>query len=127
MQTFVDYTFYSTVYLSGAIPSSEFAGLALRASAEIEYQTLYRAGAVITAATDTATIADIKLATCAVAEVLKRYDAQLSTPRVIKSESVGDVSRNYSGLEEILSQRGTEIMDAFRKYLLVHGLLYRGL
>ena len=70
MAAYADYTYYPGTFLGTAIASTVFPRLALRASLMIDRLTFTRAAPVITANTDTATIDLIKMATCAVAEVL---------------------------------------------------------
>jgi len=67
MTAYTDSTYYTGTYLGNVIASADFPRLALRASAVIDQVTFGRASAIVTAATDTATIALIKMATCAVA------------------------------------------------------------
>lgn len=114
---YADYTFYSTTYLGTAIAQADFPRLAARASVLIDLLTFGRAAAVVTAGTDTATIAKIRSATCAVAEVVQKMD---ESGGVVQSERVGNVQVTYS---ESRSERG-QVREAAKPYLWDSGLMY---
>jgi len=100
---YADFTYYSTSYLGTAIAETDFPRLAMRASAVIDRITFGRAAAIVTAATETTTIAAIKNAMCAVAEELQTQDLEFETP-AITSESQGQYSVTYaSGWSSSLS------------------------
>lgn len=119
MAAYVDYSYYTTVYLGAAIASTDFPRLALIASAHIDNLTYNRAAGVITAATDTATIDKIKMATCAVAETLHQLEA---TGGAVQSESVGNASVSYFAPKS----EGARIAEAAKLYLGLTGLMYAG-
>lgn len=119
MAAYVDYSYYTTVYLGAAIASAEFPRLALIASAHIDNLTYYRAAAITAAATDTAAIDKIKMATCAVAEALNEISA---SGGVVQSESVGQASVSYFAPKS----EGAKIAEAAKLYLGMTGLMYAG-
>jgi hypothetical protein len=119
MAAYADLTFYKATYLGTAIADAAYPRLALRASEKIDEMTFNRAAPVVTAATDTATIALIKNATCAVAEEIQRQDA---SGGAVQSERVGNVSVTYlSTLSE-----DARLLKAAKTYLGNTGLMYRG-
>lgn len=127
MQSFADYAFYTGTFNGTAISAPDFDKLALDASYAVDYATLYRAGRVVADGLDLDAINDIKLATCAAAETIKRYESLMSAfPRDVKRESVGDLSVSYTSSDEVKAERASAINDGIAKYLLGHGLLYRG-
>jgi hypothetical protein len=125
MAAYVDYTYYSTTYLGTAIASTDFARLALRASAQIDQITFQRAAPIITAATDTATIALIKNATCAIAEEIQIQEASGNTDGV-QSESVGGYSVSYSVGAKALMTLQERVSRAAALYLAQTGLMFGG-
>lgn len=121
MAAYADYTFYTTTFLGAAIAETAFDRLALRASEAIDQITFERAAPVVEADTDTATIARIQLATCAVAEAIQ---AKENGAGQITAEKVGSYSVTYaSGVAKSDLQR---LIDAARPYLTSTGLMYRG-
>lgn len=115
-----DFIYYSTVYLGNKIAEADFPRLALRAKAVINALTFNRAE------TDTTYTDEIKMAICAVAEVLYAEEIFTAEDRVIKTEKVGDHSVTYADstlTEQSLEQKTT---IAAKAYLANTGLLYRG-
>ncbi len=119
MVAYVDYSYYTTVYLGAAIASADFPRLAMIASAHIDNMTYDRAAAIVTAATDTATIDKIKMATCAVAEKLQELEA---SGGAVQSESVGNASVSYLSRKS----EGARLADAAKLYLGITSLMYAG-
>jgi hypothetical protein len=125
MTVYTDYTYYSGTFLGTAIASADFARLALRASEIIDQITFNRTAAIVLAATDTATIDLIKMATCAVAETYQTNEADGSGGG-IKSESIGSNSVTYvDGAKATLSDM-VRLSRAAVLYLDSTGLMYRG-
>ncbi|MFM8321005.1 MAG: hypothetical protein ACKOC5_08840 [Chloroflexota bacterium] len=118
MAAYCDHTYYTGVFKGAAIAAADFPRLALRASEVIDQLTLDRAAAVVTAATDTATIDKIKLATCAVAEQIQI--GEQGGP--VQSERVGSYSVTYAAQHTQQQQ----LQAAVKRYLWNTGLLYRG-
>lgn len=125
MATYADYTFYTGTYLGSAIASVNFAALALRASAVLDQLTYNRAAAIVTAATDTATIDKIKKATCAIAEELQSQDSN-SGADGIASESIGNHSVTYSENSRMKSTNLNKNFNAASSWLVGTDLLYKG-
>jgi hypothetical protein len=125
MTAYVDYTYYSATYLGTAILSADFARLALRASAVIDQITFQRAAPIVAAATDTANIDLIKMATCAVAEEIQTEESEGSADG-IQSESVGNFSVTYAvgSVKTMTLQDKRE--NAARLYLGGSGLMFKG-
>lgn len=92
MAAYVDFNFYSGVYLGTAIAQADFPRLALRASEIVDELTFSQVAAIVTAGTDTALIAKIKMATCAVADEIFSAEASGGS---IASERVGGLSVTY--------------------------------
>ena len=127
MSSYATYTYYTNTYLGTLIASADFARLALRASAQIDRVTFDRVAAIVTAATDIATIDKITMATCNVAETLQAIDAaELSGVDNVKSESVGSYSVSYATIGRDSSVNASEVQEAAALYLMSTGLLFRG-
>ena len=124
MAAFVDFAYYVGTFLGSAIPTGSFDQYALRASKAVDFHTFERASAIVTDATDTAMIDKIRLATCAVAEVL--YNADQQPSGAISSERVGDHSVNYAVPSETLFTSNAKVSNAMREYLSFTGLMFRG-
>lgn len=125
MAVYIDYSYYYSAYVGTAIVPADFSRLALRASAVIDNLTFDRAAAIITAATDSATIDKIKMAACAVAEELQKQDL-VDGADGIQSESVGSSSVTYAPnsskqLSDVARQN-----KAAKLYLSSTGLMFRG-
>jgi hypothetical protein len=125
MATYITYTYYTNTYLGVAITSTNFARLALRASSIIDRLTFQRAAAIVTAATDTATIDLIKMATCAVAE--KFQDLELSGDQGgIKSESIGSNSVSYADNSYAMLSASAKLAEVAKIYLASTSLMFHG-
>jgi hypothetical protein len=120
MATYTDYDFYVNTYKGSAIALADFARMAMRASAVIDQVTYNRAGPVITADDDEATIEKIELATCAVADELL---TQEESGGVVQSESIGRHSVTYASPQS--NQKRLE--SAARTHLWSTDLMYRGI
>ena len=122
--SYATYTQYTTVFLGTQIASADFARLAFRASAIIDQITYNRAAAIVAAATDTATIALIMMATCAVAEAYQTFEQ--SGGDSIQSESVGSHSVTYTANAYAQLTITQKLAQAAALYLGSTGLMYRG-
>jgi hypothetical protein len=124
MTTYATYSYYTATFLGTAIASTDFSRLALRASAIIDQLTFNRASVIVTAATDTATIDLIKMATCEVAEAMQAVETGGADG--ITSESIGSYSVSY-GAGSIKSLPAIDkYMQAARLWLGNTELLFRG-
>jgi len=123
MAVYADFDFYTDTFGGTAIAAADFYALAIKASREIDYLTFDRAVEVIEADTDTDLIEKIKLATCAVAEVVQEQNTQ---PGVIQSEKVGSYSVTYAGNASALLSSEAQRSLAAKRYLARTGLMYRG-
>lgn len=93
---YVDYDYYKNEFYGTAIAEADFPGLAVRASAMVDY---YTSGQARTATGDDLTA--VKNATCALAEVVQdenrlntaTFTADRSSQ--VQSETVGSWSRSY--------------------------------
>jgi len=127
MAAFIDLAYYTGTYKGVAIPTDSFYRYADKATASVELHTFDRAGIIIDADTDTATIDKIKMATCAVAETLYHSDQQASgASGNVASERVGDHSVNYAVSQDSLLTLDAKVSNAMREYLAFTGLLFRG-
>lgn len=108
---YADYEFYKDKYLGQKIQESMFDALALQATNYINYITFGRIDQENAAE-------DVKLATCAVAEVILKNEESGGK----SSETVGKLSVTYN-------TKGTaerKMYSAAYPYLAHTGLLYRG-
>ena len=127
MAAFIDLASYTGTYKGVAIPADSFYRYAERATSMVEFHTFERAGVIITANTDTATIDKIKMATCAAADALYFADQQASGGAgTVASERVGDHSVNYAISAETALSVNAKVSNAMREYLAFTGLLFRG-
>ncbi len=128
MAAYIDLAYYTGTYKGAVIPADSFYTYAERASTMVNFHTFERAATIISEATDTATIDKIKMATCAVADVLYGADLQANgSGGVLASERVGDYSVNYAALPEFALTVTAKASNAMRVYLAFTGLLFRGL
>lgn len=125
MTAYIDYTYYTATYLGTVISSTDFSKFALRASAQIDQVTFNRAGVVIAAATDTATIDKIKMATCAIAEEIKISD-DAGGVDALTSESIGNYSVSYGVASSKSMTVKDKISTAAQTYLWSTNLMYLG-
>ena len=121
MAVYADYTYYTEQFRGTAIAQSDFDRLAMRASVLIDQVTFDRAEAVVAASTDTDTVDKIKMATCAVAEMLNKDESEGGE---IQSERVGNYSVTYvKGAARSLLIRAR---DEAKPYLWDTYLMYGG-
>ena len=125
MAAFIDLEYYINDYKGVAVPADSFYRYADRATAAVEFHTFERAGVIVTANTDTATITKIKMATCAAADALYNADLQANGGS-IASEKVGDYSVNYAVSPDTALTVNAKVSNAMREYLAFTGLLFRG-
>ena len=126
MAAYVDYTYYTTTYGGSAISSAEFTAYANRASAYIDYVTIDRAVSLMSLSSpspeETAQIAKVKNAVCAVMDQLKSYDT--TGGGSISSESVGSHSVSYATADRKVY--AANVSNAAEIYLAHSGLMFRG-
>lgn len=123
MAVYVDFTFYLDEYHGTAISIDEFDRYALLASAKVDQLTFDRSAPVITDGTDTDLVAKIQLATCAVADELKRQ-SEIGVNGKIKSESVGQHSVTY--VDDVSNRNPTRLINAAKVFLGSTGLMFPG-
>jgi len=121
---YATYTFYTGTYLGTAITSSDFSRLILRASEIVDQITYNRAAAIVTAATDTTTIAAIQNAACAIAEQYQLNEESVGGG--IQSETVGRHSVTYGPNSWMSLPDSEKLTHVARKYLVSTGLMYAG-
>ena len=126
MAAFIDLAYYTGTYKGVAIPTDSFYRYAERATSMVEFHTFERAGVIITANTDTATIDKIQMATCAAADALYNADLQANGGS-IASEKVGDYSVNFAVSPDTALTVNAKVSNAMREYLAFTGLLFRGM
>lgn len=128
MKTYTDYDFYIDTYM-GNMSEEDFDRLIVRASYEVCKNIFDRD---YTGYED-----EVQLATCSVADILYEIEKLENkknitiSDKTLKSESVGDYSRtfdtaNVSDIEVDISNQKEKIKEEIRRYLLMTGLLYRG-
>ena len=125
MAAFIDLEYYVNTYKGVAVPADSFYFYADRATTAVEFHTFERAGVIVTANTDTATITKIKMATCAAADALYNADSQANGGS-IASEKVGDYSVNFAVSPDTALTVNAKVSNAMREYLAFTGLLFRG-
>ncbi|MBC5678197.1 hypothetical protein H8S22_11470 [Anaerostipes sp. NSJ-7] len=122
MVEYADYTFYTDTFHGSTIPEAAFSSVILRASVYVKYITFGRIE-------DTEIPEEVRLAACAVSEVMYKADAE-GEQKEKKSETVGNVSVSY--VTEQQDGQTREAAAAKKQYAaaypyLIHtGLLYRG-
>jgi hypothetical protein len=121
---YIDYAFYTGVYLGNKVSQTEFAQLALRASKKIDVITFNRVSVVVETGTDTDLIANIKLATCAVMDLLKDVGEDSGG---IQSETIGSSSVTYTKDSNAYKTTGRKIQIAASEYLGSTDLMFQGL
>ena len=127
MAAFIDLAYYMGTYKGVAIPAASFYRYAERATSMVEFHTFERAGVIITANTDTATIDKIQMATCAAADAIYASDQQASgSTGVMASERVGDYSVSFAVSPDTALTTNAKVSNAMREYLAFTGLLFRG-
>lgn len=123
MNLYADYKFYTTTY-KGKLPKEEFEKSITKASAYVRRITFGRAD-------DNAEMDEVKIATCAVCELLANDEKARSKHlgRVVTSENTDGYSVSYESggngetADELL---GRKIFDTLELYLMPTGLLYMG-
>ena len=117
---YADYAFYTSTYLGNAIAEADFPRLAERASEDIDKFTFDRAAAVVVADEDADAITKIQKATCAIAEVEQRLEADGEV--TISSERIGNYSVAYANPRSAEARK----LSAAKRYLGTTGLLFAG-
>jgi len=120
---YTDFLFYAGTFLGDQIDAEDYPRLNQKASAWIDQLTFGRAFDIVDAGTDTDTIEKIKLATCAIAEVLLNKEGE---QRSISSESVGGHSVSYVTSEEDKQGYDHKMRNVAKLYLNDTGLMFRG-
>lgn len=120
---YTDFDFYTDTFGGTAIAAADFHSLAIKASREIDYLTFDRAAEEIEDDDDDALVEAIKLATCAVAEVIQDQNTQ---PGVIQSEKAGSYSVTYTPNPTASLSHEAQRSLAAKRYLGRTGLMYRG-
>jgi len=128
MKQYTNYEFYIDTYM-GNMSEEDFDRLIVGASYEVCKNIFDKD---YTGYED-----EVQLATCSVADILyeiEKLENKKNTTisgKTFKSESVGDYSRtfdtaNVSDIEVDISNQKEKIKEEIRRYLLMTGLLYRG-
>ncbi len=115
---YADFTYYEDTYMGVAIASSDFPRLALRASEQIDRITYQRA------ASDIDNEDAIKMATCAVAEIIQEIEE--GGAGGIKSERIGDNSVSYGENSAKAQAAEVQFQNAAAIYLGGTGLMFAG-
>lgn len=128
MKTYTDYDFYINTY-KGNMPQDDFEKLVIKASYEVQKNIFNRP---IIGFEE-----EVQMATCSITDILykieqleNKKDTSISD-KTLKSESVGNYSRTFesSSVTDIdvqISNQKEKIKEELRNYLLITGLLYRG-
>lgn len=119
---YADFAFYSGSYGGSLISENEFTALERQASLHVDLLTFNRLknGWAVTN--------DVKMAVCAVAEAIKKYEsvqAQAITVAGIKSENNDGYSVSYQDSADIKATLQSVMTDAAYPYLIYTGLMDR--
>ena len=114
---YADWAFYTGVYGGTLIPQTEYSSIALWADEYVDNLTLYQIDT-----TNEAQMRQVKLASCAVADVVFRQETAESGG-VVASESVGNHSISYLAMAKNDAQRQLEMLRAARLFLARTGLV----
>lgn len=108
---YANYSFYQGAYFGSLISADDWPALSAQGSAEIDRLTFGRLqhGAAVTDA--------VKMAVCAVAEVLYTHRLEES-PGNIKAETVSGDSVTYESAQSTRRRHEVEKVDAVDRYLL---------
>lgn len=120
---YADYAYYSGTYQGTAISEDAFAALVRRASLVIDEITFNRlnSGWTVTDA--------VRMATCAVAEALKQYEAaeqSAVSAAGLNSENNDGYSISYQDAKTVRAAIDSTKLEAARPYLIYTGLMDRG-
>ena len=127
MEAFVNHEFYVNTYGGVDIPPSlSFDALALKASFDVNYYTLERAQKVIEDDSNHDLVLKIRMATCAVIEILASNDSNQWSNMGITSEKIGDHSVSYAGVDVMANYAKQQTYMAIDKYLALTGLMFTG-
>ena len=132
---YADFEYYRDTYHGVLVLESDFQGLAVKASAYLDYITMGKAA-------KNASLDALKLACCAVVDKYSEIDAMVLKGResvndvvsgAKKSESIGSYSVTYQSAEELgkyarqyADELKSELPDVVRTYLAGTNLIYRG-
>lgn len=128
MTDYTDYKFYVSTY-KGNMPGEQFNKLVTQASYEVQKAIFNRD---ITGYEE-----EVQMATCSVTDILDKIEKlenkkeTIVSGKDLKTESVGDYSRtfesaNLTDIDVQISNQKEKIKKELRKYLLLTGLMYRG-
>lgn len=127
MEAFVNHEFYVNTYGGVDIPPSlSFDALALKASFEVNHCTLERAQKVIGDDSNHDLVLKIRMATCAVIEILVGNENSQMSTLGITSEKIGDHSVSYAGVDVMANYAKQQTYMAIDKYLALTGLMFTG-
>lgn len=126
MESYVNYEFYTNTYKGTKITSQEeFDKLSLRATQYVKEHIFNRD---FTNYFDKDYSNEVKYATCSLTEIEKDYQKALEelSSGNIKSESIGDYSRSFGTIEELIKNTNNKRNSELKLYLSTTGLLFRG-
>lgn len=121
---YVDYSYYTNTYHGVAVSASDFSRIANTATAHIDAVTFSRAAATIGVGEDTALIDKIKMATCAVADVVKVIES--GDVDGVTQESQGRYSVSFGANSSRAQTHAQRITAAASVYLANTGLMFAG-
>lgn len=134
MIKYTTYDFYKDAYL-GDMPKSDFEKLVIRASNEVCNAIMNK--------NITGHEEEVQLATCSVADILYKIEqieqkkakliSSAKEDKILASEQVADLSRTYANTTKLadldleISNQKSKIREEIESYLLLTGLLNRGI
>lgn len=118
MNLYADYEYYTSEY-KGNLTKEEFEKSITKASAFVRRITFGRAD-------DNMELAEVKLAACAVCELLANDEKSRSLGRAVTSESTDGYSVSYESIASADDILGIKIFKTLELYLMPTGLLYAG-
>ena len=116
---YADYDYYIGTYGGKAISPADWPAMVRDASRHLDALTSGRAEA-------NSAMQEIRMATCAMADVLQAVQAAACGASGIASEKTGSYSVSYQSPAAVMQAHAMQLRSAAQLYLAGTGLLYRG-
>lgn len=116
---YADYDYYTSTYGGSAISAADWPARVRDASAHLDALTSGRAA-------ENSTMEAIKMAVCAMADVLQSAQSAAGGAAGIASEKTGSYSVSYQSPEAVARATESGLRSAAHRYLAETGLLFRG-
>ena len=116
---YADYNYYTSTYGGSAVSASDWPERARDASVYLDALTSGRAA-------ENSTMEAVKMAVCAMADVLQGARSAAGGAAGIASEKTGSYSVSYQSPEAVARATESGLRSAAHRYLAETGLLFRG-